>query len=197
MLLTFSRLPNEYIISFIPQYRNTNKTQKKNHQIRSHFLIVSCLPNKYVISFIPQYRNTDKTQKKIIKSDQIERRRKRERRLGLTRGEIAWWRRRRDRRGASRDHDRRFARSRSARCFARSRSARCFVRSRSARRRDHDRRCDLSPFTRSRDRSFPLSFSLCASVSSSLYVFQFWKPFEVKIGTEMNFRGQSFFFTVK
>ena len=27
--LTFSRLPNEYIISFIPQYRNTNKTQKK------------------------------------------------------------------------------------------------------------------------------------------------------------------------
>ena len=29
--LTFSRLPNKYIISFIPQ--NTNKTQKKNHQI--------------------------------------------------------------------------------------------------------------------------------------------------------------------
>ena len=27
--LTFSRLPNKYIISFIPQYRNTNKTQKK------------------------------------------------------------------------------------------------------------------------------------------------------------------------
>ena len=27
--LTFSRLPNEYIISFIPQYKNTNKTQKK------------------------------------------------------------------------------------------------------------------------------------------------------------------------
>ena len=27
--LTFSQLPNEYIISFIPQYRNTNKTQKK------------------------------------------------------------------------------------------------------------------------------------------------------------------------
>ena len=36
--LTFSRLPNEYIISFIPQYKNTNKTQKKNHQIRSYFL---------------------------------------------------------------------------------------------------------------------------------------------------------------
>ena len=27
--LTFSPLPNKYIISFIPQYRNTNKTQKK------------------------------------------------------------------------------------------------------------------------------------------------------------------------
>ena len=33
LFLTFSRLPNEYIISFIPQ--NTNKTQKKNHQIRT------------------------------------------------------------------------------------------------------------------------------------------------------------------
>ena len=37
LLLTFSRLPNKYIIAFIPQYRNTNKTQKKkNHQIRSN-----------------------------------------------------------------------------------------------------------------------------------------------------------------
>ena len=53
-------------------------------------------------------KNMDKTQKKkIIKSGQIERRRKRERRLGSTRGEIARRRRRRDRRGASRDHDRR------------------------------------------------------------------------------------------
>ena len=35
LLLTFSWLPNKYIISFIPQCRNTNKTQKKkNHQIR-------------------------------------------------------------------------------------------------------------------------------------------------------------------
>ena len=38
LLLTFSWLPNEYIISFIPQYKNTNNTQKKNHQIWSHFL---------------------------------------------------------------------------------------------------------------------------------------------------------------
>ena len=102
LLLTFSRLPNEYIISFIAQYRNINKTQERNHQIQSHFLTVSRLPNKYVISFIPQYRNTDKTQKKkIIKFGQIKRRRKRERRLGSTRGKIARRRRRRDRRGAS------------------------------------------------------------------------------------------------
>lgn len=103
--LTFSWLPNEYIISIIPQYRNTNKTQKKKS---SNPVTFSRLPNKYVILFIPQYRNTDKTQKKkIIKSGQIERRRKRERRLGSTRGEIAWRRRRRDWRGASRDRDRR------------------------------------------------------------------------------------------
>ena len=41
LLLTFSWLPNEYIISFLPQYRNTNKTQKKKkkkiHQIRSNW----------------------------------------------------------------------------------------------------------------------------------------------------------------
>ena len=74
LLLTFSRLPKKYVISFIPQYRNTNKTQKKN----------------------------------IIKSDQIERRRKRERQLGSTRGEIA-------RRGAAIAIGTK-ARSRSARC---------------------------------------------------------------------------------
>ena len=34
LLLTFSQLPNDYIISFIPQ--NTNKTQKKNHKIRTN-----------------------------------------------------------------------------------------------------------------------------------------------------------------
>ena len=34
LLLTFSRLLNDYIISFIPQ--NTNKTQKKNHKIRTN-----------------------------------------------------------------------------------------------------------------------------------------------------------------
>ena len=34
LLLTFSQLPNKYIISFISQ--NTNKIQKKNHQIRTN-----------------------------------------------------------------------------------------------------------------------------------------------------------------
>ena len=45
-------------------------------------------------------------EKNIIKSDQIERRRKRERRLGLTRGEIAQRRRRRDRTAWCCDRDR-------------------------------------------------------------------------------------------
>ena len=41
LLLTFSQLPNEYIISFIP--KSTNKTQKRSHFLdeiakRSHFL---------------------------------------------------------------------------------------------------------------------------------------------------------------
>ena len=63
----------------------------------SHFLTFSRLPNEYIISFIPQYRNTNKTQKKKIKSNQIERRRNRERRSPL------------------RDRDRHFARLQSAR----------------------------------------------------------------------------------
>ena len=142
LLLTFSRLPNEYIISFIAQYRNTNKTQERNHQILSHFLTVSLLPNKYVISFIPQYRNTEKTQKKKKSSNPVKLREE-----GRERGDWV-------RRGAAIGTKARlrsarcFARSRSARCFARSLSAQCFARSRSAWRRDHDRRRDLSPFAR-------------------------------------------------
>ena len=91
LLLTFSRLPNKYIIAFIPQYRNTNKTQEKkiikSGQIQSHFLTFSRLPNKYIISFIPQYRNTNKTQKKKyqIRSN-WEKKEERERWLGSTRG---------------------------------------------------------------------------------------------------------------
>ena len=64
----------------------------KYHRKHIFYLLLafSQLPNKYIISFIPQYRNTNKTQKKknIIKSGQFERRRKRERQLGSTRGEI-------------------------------------------------------------------------------------------------------------
>ena len=165
--LTFSRLPKKYIISFIPQYRNTNKTQKNNHQIRSNpvtfshsFSVAKQICN--IIHFsIQKHRQNPEKKKKIIKSGQIERRRKRERRLGSTRGEIARWRRR----------------------------------SQLARRRDRDRRHHLSPFAHSQDRSFSLSFSLCASVSS-LCVSQFRKSFEVKIETEMNFRGQRCFFKV-
>ena len=105
--LTFSRLPNEYIISFIPQYRNTNKTQKKNHQIRSNFLTFSQLPNKYIISFIPQHRNTNKTQEK--KNHQIrsnwEKNEEREA-TGFDEGLRSARRQDRDRRSASRDRDR-------------------------------------------------------------------------------------------
>ena len=119
LLVTFSRLPNEYIITFIPQYRNTNKTQKKNHQIRSHFLTFSQLPNKYIISFIPQYKHKQNPEKKSSNPGQIERKRKREGRLGLTRGY--------DRRGASWDRDRRGALPDRDGCFARSRSTRSFT----------------------------------------------------------------------
>ena len=97
LLLTFSRLPNKYIISFIPQYKNKNKIQKKN----------------------------------IIKSGQIERKRKRERRLGSTRGEIA-------RRGSVIAIGTK-ARSRSVRC--------CSDQTRFKREREiekkRDRRCEL------------------------------------------------------
>ena len=105
--LTFSLQPNEYIISFIPQYKNINKTQKKkNHQIQSHFLTFSRLPNKYIISFILQYRNTNKTQKKKSLNSVKLREEGRERGNGVRRGAAIGTK----------------ARSRSARCFARSRS---------------------------------------------------------------------------
>ena len=109
LLLTFSWLPNEYIISFLPQYRNTNKTQKKNHQIRSHFLTFSLLPNEYIIPFIPQYKHKQNPEKKSTNPVKLrEEGRERERQLGSTRGEIA-------RRGAAIAIGAK-ARSRSARC---------------------------------------------------------------------------------
>ena len=107
--LTFLRLPNEYIISFISQYRNTNKTQKKkssNPVTFSHSFSVAKQILQYH-SFLNTEIQTKPRKKKIIKFGQIERRRKRERRLGLTRGEIAQRRRRRDWRCTSRDCDQR------------------------------------------------------------------------------------------
>ena len=180
LLLTFSHIfsvaKRIYNIIHSSIHKHKQNPEKKNHQIRSHFLTVSRLPNKYVISFIPQYRNTDKTQKKKKKKNHQIR---------------SNWEKKEEREAT------RFDEGRDRAAEAKARSARCFARLRSARRRDCDWWRDLCPFARSRDRSFSLSFSLCASVSSSLCASQFRKPFEVKIGTEMNFRGQSFFFTVK
>ena len=109
-------------------------------------------------------------EKKIIKSGQIERRRKRERRLGSTKGydrcgasrdcdrrDASWDRNRREgeiaigmkvrsRSVRRRDRDRRDALRDRDRRFARLRLAWCFARSRSARRWDRNRRRDLSPF---------------------------------------------------
>ena len=98
--LTFSRLPNEYIISFIPQYRNTNKTQKKksSNPIKSdHIFSVDKQIYNIIHSSIQKHKQNP--EKKIIKSGQIKRRRNRERWLGSTRG-CNWC-------GASRDRDRR------------------------------------------------------------------------------------------
>ena len=103
LLLTFSRLPNEYIISFLPKYRNTNKTQKKNHQIRSHFLTFSQLPNKYIISFIPQYKHKQNPEKKSSNPVKLREKGREREVIGFDEG------------------------LRSAQCFARSRSVRCFA----------------------------------------------------------------------
>ena len=74
---------------------------------------------------------------------------------------------------------------------------------------DRDRRRDLvkhhSRWSRSRERCFArdrAARSRVLSLSHSPFARalftrpQFWKSFEVKIGTEMNFRGQCYYFTV-
>ena len=64
LLLTFSRLPNEYIISFIPQYikhkQNPEKKKSSNPVKFGHIFLVA----KQICNIIPQSRNTNKTQKK-------------------------------------------------------------------------------------------------------------------------------------
>ena len=93
--LHFKKCFGKYFLVFCCVLENT--IENTFSTCCSHFLTFSRLPNEYIISFIPQYRNTNKTQKKKIKSNQIERRRNRERRSPL------------------RDRDRHFARLRSAR----------------------------------------------------------------------------------
>ena len=83
--------------------KHKQNPKKKNHQIRSnpvtfsHIFLVAKRIYNIIHSSIQKHKQNP--EKKIIKSGQIERRRKRERQLGSTRGC--------DRRGASRDRDRR------------------------------------------------------------------------------------------
>ena len=98
-----------------------------------------------------------------------------------------------------------------SRSTERSRDRWCDLRSRSARTvlheivpSDRDRRCDLAKHrsrqSRSRKRCFARALfvrSRVLSLSRSPFARpQFRKSFEVKIGTEMNFRGQRYLFTV-
>ena len=111
-----------------------------------------------------------KPRKKIIKSGQIERRRKRERLLGSTRG-----------------CDRRESK------IAIGAVLREIVIDAKARSRLTAR--SFSLYT-SVSHSFSLSFSLCVSVSSSLCAFQFRKWFEGKIKTKIILQDQRTHFTV-
>ena len=129
--LTFSRVPNEYIISFIPQYRNINKTQKKNHQIWSHFLtFLNCQTTETQTNTVTKIFQSNTDTQTFFGFDEGLQSCEAPRRLRSAR------RRDRDRRGASRDRDRWFARLQLTLCAiaidakARSRSARCFARSR-------------------------------------------------------------------
>ena len=150
----------------------------------SHFLTFSRLPKKYIISFIPQYRNTNKTQKKnIIKSGQIERRRKRER-------EATGFDKRWDRATWCCDRDWREGKIAIGTVLQRSDP----VKREREIEKERDRRRDL--IVASVSRSFSLSFSLCAFVSSFLCASQFRKWFEGKIKMEMILQDQKAYFTV-
>ena len=45
LLLTFSQLPNEYVLSFIP--KNTNKTQKRSHFLGEIAIAISPIENTF------------------------------------------------------------------------------------------------------------------------------------------------------
>ena len=142
--LHFKKIFEKYFLMFGKEewrnkiQKNTDKTQKKNHQIRSNW------------------------------------EKKRERRLGSTRGEIAQRRRRWDWCSASQDCD--LAKHRTDRDLAKHRS--------------RSTRSVLSKIVLS------LSHSPFARLWALFARPQFRKSFEVKIGTEMNFRGQHCYFTV-
>ena len=128
LLLTFSRLPNKYIISFIPQYRNANKTQGKKKIFKSGQIERRRKRERWLGSIrgeIAQRRQRRDRAARCCDRD----RRKGKIAIDAVLREIAI--------SASRDRDWRFARSRSAQCFARSQSAR---------RLDRDQWRDLSPF---------------------------------------------------
>ena len=164
LLLTFSHIFSaaKRIYNIIHSSIQKHKQNPEKKIIKSsHIFSVAKQIYNIIHSSIQKRKQNPGEKKKIFKSGQIERRRKRERWLGSIRGEIAQRRQRRDRAARCCDRDRRkgkiaidavlreiaisASRDRDWR-FARSRSARCFARSQSARRRDRDRRRDLSPF---------------------------------------------------
>ena len=182
LLLTFSRLPNKYIIAFIPQYRNTNKTQKKkNHQIRSNpvtfshiFSVAKQIYNIIHSSIQKRKQNPGKKKNLQIRSN-WEKKEEREA-TGFDKGQDrvaeakarsrgavlrSWSARRQDcnRRSASRDCDQ------------------CFARSRSAWRRDHDRRPIFLPLR------------VCESFFLSLSPFaRLWAPLFVRLSSRSDLK---------
>ena len=111
LLLTFSRLPNDYIISLIPQ--NTNKTQKKliREIVIGEIAIGAIAIDAIVIGAVGTSRDRDRDQR--VRA--MRRSRSREDRSGDCDQcyRTSWWCRRRDASIAiarSLDRDRRFAR---------------------------------------------------------------------------------------
>ena len=164
-------------------------------------LTFSQLPNKYIISFIPQYRNTNKTQKKIS-SNLVKLREE-----GRERGDLVW--REVRSRGAvlrswsvqRQDRDQRSAATIRPSSKGRGRSRKREISSANwelgnANSMARSCRCDWGWAAASVSRTFSLSFSLCASMSSSLYASQFRKWFEGKIKMKMLLQDQRAYFTV-
>ena len=150
--------------------------------------IFSAVKQIYNIIHSSIQKHKQNPEKNIIKSSQIKRRRKRERRLGSTKGEIT-------RRNAAIAIDAVLRRSDSVQKGKGDRE-----RERSTAQTENStarsRQCVWGWAAASVSRSFSLSFSLCTSVSSSLYTSQFQKWFEGKIKTKMLLQDQRAYFTV-